>query len=161
MAVKSRAGAPTREVIMKRVLAAAALSAAFLAVPFSAMAQAPPYSNGPVWDVSQIRTKDGRFDDYIKWVSTAWKAQEEALMKAGYIIGYKVYTVVDPRDGEPDILLCTEYKNMAVMDTPVAQMYAWAAKHLGSTKQQNQGEVSRGSMRTVMGDVLMRELILK
>jgi hypothetical protein len=146
---------------MKRVIAAAALSAAFLVVSFSADAQAPPFSNGPVWDVSHIRTKDGHWDEYIQWVSTDWKAQQEALLKGGYIIGYKVYSVVDARDGEPDILLCTEYKNMAAMDVAPAQIYAFAAKHFGSTAEQNSHEASRGSMRTVMGDVLIREINLK
>jgi hypothetical protein len=146
---------------MKRVILAAALSVAFLGSAVRADAQAPPFSNGPVWDVVHIRTKDGRFDDYIKWVSTAWKQQQEALMKAGYIIGYKVYTVVDAREGEPDILLCTEFKNMGAMDTPVAEMYDFAAKHFGAIGQQNQQEVARGSMRTVMGDVLIREIDLK
>lgn len=146
---------------MKRVIAAAALSAAFLATPYLATAQAPPFSNGPVWDVQHIRTKDGHFDDYIKWVSTVWKADQEELKKAGYIIDYKVYSVVDPRADEPDILLCTEFKNMAAMDTPVAEYYAFAAKHFGAIAQQDQQQAARDSIRTAMGDVLLREIILK
>jgi hypothetical protein len=146
---------------MKRLSSAAALAAAFLVLPLAATAAPPPYSNGPVWDVVHIRTKDGRTDDYLKWVDTAWKAQEEALIKGGYAIGYKVYMVVDPREGEPDILLCTEFKNMAAMDTPVAEAYAFMAKQYGSATKANQEEVDRGSLRTVMGDVLIRELDLK
>lgn len=146
---------------MKRVIAAAVLSVAFLGVSSFAAAQAPPFSNGPVWDVQHIRTKDGHFDDYMKWVSTVWKSNQEAWMKAGYTIGYKVYVVVDPRAGEPDILLCTEYKDMATMDKPVAELYAFAAKHFGSATQQNQEEASRESIRTPMGDVLIREVNLK
>ena len=82
-------------------------------------------------------------------------------MKGGYTIGYKVYVVVDPRQGEPDIMLCTEYKNMAAMDVSVAEQYAFAAKHFGSTAQQDQQEASRQSIRTALGDVLLREINLK
>jgi len=146
---------------MKRVILAAALSVAFLGSAASALAQAPPYSNGPVWDVQHIRTKDGHFDDYVKWLSTVWKPMEETMMKGGYIIGYKVYVVVDPRADEPDILLCTEYKNMAVMDTSVAELYAFMAKHFGSTAQQDKEQADRASIRTSLGDVLIREINLK
>jgi len=146
---------------MKRVIAAAALSAAFIAMSSFAAEPGPPFSNGPVWDVQQIRTKDGHFDDYIKWVATVWKSYQEAWMKGGYTIGYKVYVVVDPRQGEPDIMLCTEYKNMAAMDVSVAEQYAFAAKHFGSTAQQDQQEASRQSIRTALGDVLLREINLK
>jgi len=146
---------------MKRVIAAAALSAAFVLTSSLAAEPGPPFSNGPVWDVQQIRTKDGHFDDYIKWVSTVWKSYQEAWMKGGYTIGYKVYVVVDPRQGEPDILLCTEYKDMAAMDVSVAEQYAFAAKHFGPTAQQDQQQASRESIRTALGDVLLREINLK
>jgi hypothetical protein len=145
---------------MKRVIAAAALSVAFLGVSSFAAEPAPPFSNGPVWDVQHIRTKDGHFDDYMKWVSTVWKAYQVAWMKAGYTIGYKVYVVVDPRSDEPDVLLCTEYKNMAAMDVPVAEQYAFAAKHFGATAQQDKAQADRGSIRTALGDVLLREVDL-
>lgn len=115
----------------------------------------------PVWDCQQIRTKDGHFDDYMKWLATDWKQQQEALLKAGYIIGYKVYNMVDNRAGEPDIMLCTEFKNMAAFDTPVAQMWAAQAKLSGSVAKSDQEQAARGSIRTALGDVLIRELKLK
>lgn len=146
---------------MKRLMSAAALAAAYITTSAIASAQTPPISNGPVWDCAQVRTKDGQSDAYMNWVATQWKAQEEALIKGGYAIGYSVYSVVDPRDGEPDVLLCTELKNMAAMDTPVSEIYAFMSKHFGSVKKADQGEVARGSMRKVMGDVLLRQVNLK
>ena len=146
---------------MKHLFAALAACAAFVVAPALAADVSPPYENGPVWDFTEIKTKDGHFDDYVKWLSTEWRAQEEALKKAGYIVDYKVYAVADPRGDDPDIILATEYKNMAAMDTPVAEMYAFQAKHMGSVDQANQQQAARGSIRTIMGDVLTRELILK
>lgn len=141
------------------VLASAAALLAAAAGPVQA--QAPPFDNGPVWSVTQVKVKDGRFDDYAKWLSNVWKPQEEALKKGGYIIGYKVLATVDARTGEPDLLLCEEYKNMAAFDVPVAEMYAFMAKQYGSIAKANQGEVARGSIRTIMGTELYRELVLK
>ena len=97
----------------------------------------------------------------MKWVSTEWKSQEEALKKAGVITDYKVYLVSNPRADEPDILLAQQYKNMAAFDTPMAQQYAMQAKISGSIQKANQQQAARGSLRTIMGDVMMREAILR
>ena len=145
---------------MKLLLAGFASAAAFVITPAFA-AVSPPYENGPVWDFAQVKTKDGHFDDYMSWLSTSWKAQEEALKNAGYIMDYKVYIVADPRGDDPDIILATEYKNMAAMDTPVAEMYAFAEKTMGPTSKTDAEQAGRGSIRTIMGDVLTREVILK
>ena len=147
---------------MKYSLAALAASLAFAVAP--AIAQddnMPAYENGPVWDFAQIQTKDGHQDDYLRWLATDWKRQEEALRKAGVILSYHVYMVQNPRQGEPDIVLAQEYKNMATFDTPVAQQYAFQAKVAGSIAKSNQGQAARGSIRTIMGDVMMREAVLR
>lgn len=72
-----------------------------------------------------------------------------------------MYGVVAAREGEPDVLLCTEFKNMAAFDTPVSKVYSFMAKHFGSVTKADQQEVDRGSMRTVLGDVMLRQLELK
>jgi hypothetical protein len=147
---------------MKHLFGAVAASLTLLALPaIAADSNAPSYENGPVWDLAQIKTKDGHFDDYMKWVATEWKSQEEALKKAGVIIDYKVYMVQNPRTDEPDLILAQEYKNMAAFDTPVAQQYALQAKINGSVAKANQQQAARGSIRTIMGDPMVREAILK
>jgi hypothetical protein len=147
---------------MKRLLASFVTSAALLSVPaLAADDNSPSFETGPVWDFAQVQTKDGHFDDYMNWLSTAWKAQQEALKKRGIILDYKVYLVQDPRQNEPDILLATEYKNLAAFDTPVSKQYAVQAEIAGSLVKSNQEQAARGSIRTLMGDVLTREAILK
>jgi hypothetical protein len=145
---------------MKRVIAALAAAFALIALPAIA-ASDRGYDNGPVWDVGSIQTKDGHFDEYMKFVTTTWKSQQEALKKAGYILDYKVYVVTDPRDNEPDIFLATKFKNMAAFDTSIDEMDAFMAKHFGSQEKSNKEQADRGAIRTVRGDMLMRELILK
>ncbi len=149
---------------MKHTLTAVAVSVAFALSASVALAQdagGPSYENGTVWDYAAVKTKDGHFDDYMKWLSTDWKRQEEALKQAGVIMDYKVLVTTDPRDNEPDIFLAQEYKNMAAFDTPIAQQYALFARIAGPLTKTNHEEESRGSIRTLMGDVLVREAILK
>ena len=147
---------------MKRLIASFVTSAALITVPaLAADDNSPSFETGPVWDFAQVQTKDGHFDDYMKWLSTEWKAQQEALKKRGIILDYKVYLVQDPRQNEPDILLATEYKNLAAFDTPIAKQYAVQAEIAGSLVKSNQEQAARGTIRTIMGDVLTREAILK
>src|ERR1051325_3711240 len=84
---------------------------------------APPFENGAVVDVTSIQTKDGHFNDYMHWLSTDWKHQEEALKKAGVVTDFHVWLVQNRRAGEPDIFLTQTYKNMAVLDASQAQQY--------------------------------------
>jgi hypothetical protein len=144
----------------RMTMALAALSLATSA----AIAQdpdAPSFAKGAVWDYASIKTKDGHFDDYMKWLSTEWKAQQDALKKAGYISGYKVLIVGDPREGEPDIILATEYPNMATFDHSVAEEYAFAKKSFGPLAKASKEQADRGTIRTVMGDMMLREAVLK
>jgi hypothetical protein len=134
-----------------------------LAISTAASAQDAPraYDNGPVWDIQSIQTKPGHFDDYMRFVATTWRAQEEALKKQGAVLDYKVYNVVDPRDNEPDIFLAVEYKDMATYDAPLDAQDALMKKVYGSTSEASKKMADRDTIRTVRGDLLTRELILK
>jgi len=120
-----------------------------------------PYKDGPVTDVSFVRTKPGKFDDYMKWVDTVWKQTNEEAKKAGIIIGYKVSTSEPRSPSDPDLILEITYPNMATLDGITEKFDAIAEKVEGSVQKSNQNEIDRGSLRDVLGSVLTRELILK
>jgi hypothetical protein len=147
---------------MKYSLAAvAALLALGLAPALAEDGNSPAFENGPVWDMAQIQTKDGHQNDYLHWLATDWKRQEVALKKAGVILSYHVYMVQNARNGEPDIMLAQEYKNMAVFDASQAQQYALQAKIAGSIAKSDHEQAARSSIRTIMGDMMLREAVLK
>lgn len=147
---------------MKYSLAALAASLAFTVAPAIAQDEnAPMFENGVVLDVASIQTKDGHFNDYMHWLATDWRRQEEALKKAGVITDYHVWLVQNQRAGEPDIMLTQTYKNMAVFDASQAQQYALQARIAGSIAKSDQGQAARGSIRTIMGDMMVREAVLK
>src|SRR5450755_4737504 len=101
---------------ISRILCAvgAVLSLASLATV--AYADGRDYNDGPVQNVSFIRTVDGHFDDYMHWLATTYKKQQEAAKKAGIITGYRVFVIEARGPNDPDILLVTEFKNWAALD---------------------------------------------
>jgi hypothetical protein len=75
---------------MKLRLAAGAACVGLLVSGAAALADDHAYTEGGLVNVSYIRTEYGKFDEYMKYVDTTWKTEQEAAKKAGYITGYKV-----------------------------------------------------------------------
>jgi hypothetical protein len=147
---------------MKTLTASFCAGAAMLALPVMASAdEARAYDNGPVWNIAYIQTKAGHFDDYMKFVSTSWKAEQEALKAKGLVLDYKVLAPQDPRDNEADLILMIEYKNMAAFDVPLDDMDAVTKKLSGSITAANKAYADRETIRVEKGQVLTRELVLK
>jgi hypothetical protein len=147
---------------MKHLVAAAAAAFALVAGS-AALAQNAPrtYENGPVVETSYVETKPGMFNDYLQYISTTWKAEQEAAKKDGDVLEYHVLAVDHPRAGEADLVLVVIYKDMAVFDRSQAFLDARAAKLEGSVAASNQHFMERSAIRTLRGSVLTRELMLK
>ena len=127
----------------------------------AAVADEHPFTEGPVVNVSAIRTEYGRFDDYMKFLATTWKASQEAAKKAGYITGYKVINVEARGENDPDIYLVIYYKNWAALDDATAKADAVTKQVEGSLAAANQGAVDRGKIRRVLGSWTGQQLDLK
>ena len=149
---------------MKRTTQVACALAALLAVtalPGTALADGRDYSDGPVINVASIRTVDGHFDDYMHWLATSYKRQQEAAKKAGLITAYRVI-VIEPRGpNDPDILLVTEYKNWAALDNLGGKFDKVLAETEGSVDNANKGLADRNKIRTLLGSRTQQEAILK
>ena len=119
------------------------------------------WNDGPVINVSSIRTVDGHFDDYMHWLATTYKKQQEAAKKAGLITSYRVI-VIEPRGpNEPDILLVTEFKNWAALDHLGSKLDQISAQIEGSVEAAAKSEVDRAKIRTVLGSRTQQEALLK
>jgi hypothetical protein len=119
------------------------------------------WNDGPVINVASIRTVDGHFDDYMHWLATTYKKQQEAAKKAGLITSYRVI-VIEPRGpNEPDILLVTEFKNWAALDHLGSKLDQISAQIEGSVEAAAKSEVDRAKIRTVLGSRTQQEAILK
>ena len=146
---------------VKNRFAACAAATVFACLSLAAFAQEHPYSEGIVVNVARIRTVDGHFDDYMKWLATEWKRQQEIAKKAGYIVGYEVMTVEARTPDDADILLVTRYANWAALDGALAKGDE-VIKQLGQTNDQSsKQQAARASIRTVLGSSTMQVLDLK
>jgi hypothetical protein len=127
----------------------------------AALADDHSYTEGPVVNVSRIRTVDGHFDDYMNFVATKWKAEQEAAKKAGDVLSYQVLTVEPRTPDDPDLYLVITFKNWAALDGSIAKNDAIAKAVDGSVSAANKGEMDRASIRRVLGSETMQVLNLK
>jgi len=127
----------------------------------TALANGRDYNDGPVVNVSAIRTVDGHFDDYMHWLQTGWKKQEEAAKKAGLIVDYHVYIAEPHGPNDPDIYLVVTYKNWATLDGIGGKFDALSEQLEGSLDKADQAQSSRGKIRTILGSETIQEAALK
>jgi hypothetical protein len=137
------------------------VTCALLFLATLAYADGRNFNDGPVVNVSAIKTVDGHFDDYMQWLATNWKKQEEAAKKAGLITKYQVLVVESQGPHDPDIYLVVEYKNWAALDGLGSKFDAVSAQVEGSIEKANQAEVDRAKIRTVLGSKTMQVAELK
>jgi hypothetical protein len=146
-----------------KTLCALMASLALLQTGSAALAQeeAPPYENGPVWEVTGIAVQYGHLPEYMQFVASGWKREQEMLKADHRILDYKVFLTSNPRKGEADVLLAVLYPNMAALDTTPAEEQALIRKAFGSVRSATQGADQRATFRTVQDSELFREVHLK
>ena len=118
------------------------------------------YEDGQVTAVTYLKIEYGKFDEYVKWLTSTWKPTIEAKKKEGLLVDYKVFSARPKSPNEPNVILMLTYKNMAGLDK-AAEEEAVAEKVIGSADVQNKARVERSEYRKVLGSELIRELILK
>jgi len=132
-----------------------------LIVGISAYAQVKrPFHSGTVWTVAFIRMKPGMETAYLNYLAGPWKANQEAMKKEGVIISYKVLTTEGHTPGDWNLMLMTEFKNLATMEANEEKADALVQQVVGDDEKQRQGYRERLEIREVMGDRLAREIVL-
>jgi hypothetical protein len=138
------------------------LAALLVIVSASVFAQVKrPYHNGSVWNIAFIRMKPGMDAAYLNYLAGQWKAEQEAQKKDGNILSYKVLSVEGHTPTEFNLMLMTEYKNLATMEANEEKSEAVAQKVVGDDEKQRQGYRERLEIREIIGDRLAREIILE
>ena len=118
------------------------------------------YSEGPVVEVTYVKIKPGKFDDYMKFLATTYRTLMEANKKAGLIQDYGIYQATPRSPQDPDLMLTTTFPNMAALDRN-EEAEALSVKTSGSMASQTQAAVDREAIREILGSELLRKLILK
>jgi len=119
-----------------------------------------PYRNGSVWSIAFIRMKPGMESAYLTYLAGDWKKEQEALKSAGIVVSYKVLSTEGHSAGDWNLLLMTEYKDLASMEASEQKAEAIALKLVGGDEKGRQGYKDREQIREIMGDRLAREVVL-
>jgi hypothetical protein len=120
-----------------------------------------PYRNGSVWSIGFIKMKPGMETAYLNYVAGDWKREQEALKKDGQIISYKVMTTEDHGSDDWNIMLMSEYKNLATMEANENKADNLLQTVIGTDEKQMQGYRDRLQIREVLQNRLAREIVLE
>ena len=143
----------------------ALLSFAAMLLPTLSIAQsapARPFHDGPVWEITYVKAKPGVALKYMEYLASDWKTEQEALKKAGLILNYMVIGSEAHSPTDFDLMLMTEYKDLATMEANQDKAEAVTNQALNSNDQKMiAGYEERASWREIIGNRLGREIILE
>ena len=120
-----------------------------------------PYRNGTVWSIGFIRMKPGMETAYLNYVAGEWKREQEALKKDGQIVSYKVLTTEAHGAADFNIMLMTEYKDLATYERDLEKADNLLQTVVGNDDKQRQGYRDRLEIREVLQDRMAREIVLE
>jgi len=125
------------------------------------------YTEGLVREVSFYKTKQGQFDEYMKYLRANFLPQQEEAKKQGLIAGYQVLLSTPSTADDWDVAIVTLYKSFgAALDYNQGdeeKMKAISSKHFKTMDEQKQREMTakRFDMRDYKGTRYLREVTLK
>lgn len=144
---------------MRKVASALAFVCILIfAVP--SLAQSKPYQEGPVWQIQFIHAKAGMEDRYLRYLAGDWKKEQEAMKKAGYVLDYKVIVTEAHNPMDPNVILMSQFKDLATMEANADKAEALAHQLFGGSEKVEAGYQDRASYRDIIGERLGREIIL-
>ena len=142
---------------MRYLLIGAAMLAALSTSPASAQQSA--MKAGPMWTAARIAVEDGQMQNYMDYLTKTWMESQAYAKSQGWLLDYYVLQSVNPRDGEPNLVLLTRYS-----DYPTAaeaeRRNVLMNQHM-SLDDHSAAAASgqRNAMRHQMGSVLYREMV--
>src|SRR3989442_1791194 len=125
------------------------------------------FPGGSVWESSGYRTKQGHFDDYMKYLRQNFLPQGQEAKKAGLVLDQKVYLHVPANPTDPDVVICTLHASFAkALDYDAgddAKAKDIAGKHWKTLDEQKQRDMAakRFEFRDFLGTSYYREVNLK
>jgi len=152
--------------MMKNVIRViAVLAFAAMLLPNLSPAQAMPmrpFHDGPVWEITFVKMKAGLGLNYMNFLASDWKKEQEALKQAGLILNYMVIETESHSPNDFDLMLMVEFKDLATMEANQDKAEAVANQALNSNDQKMiAGYQERASWREIIGERLARQIVLE
>lgn len=120
-----------------------------------------PYHDGPVWEINFIRVKAGMEDRYMRYLAGDWKREQDAMKKNGFTVDYKIFATEAHGPQDFNVILMTQYKDLASMEANRDKMEASLQQLFGGQEKIESGYQDRSSYREVVAQRLSREIILE
>jgi len=129
---------------------------------FSLQAQVKrPWRNGSVWDIAFVKMKPGMEAAYLTYLAADWKREQEELKKEGLTLSYKVIGAESHVPTDWNLMLMTEWKDLATMEAGQQKADALGQKLFGGDQKIQAGYRERLEIREVLGSRLAREIVLE
>lgn len=112
-----------------------------------------------MWTAARIAVEDGQMQNYMDYLTKTWTAQQEFAKSQGWLLEYHVLQSMNPRDGEPNIVLITTFNDLpsaAEADRRNAMLNQRLTLDDHSAAA---ASGDRNKMRHQMGSVLYREML--
>jgi len=145
----------------RMVLGAVAACSFVLGAAVSAQVVERVWDDGSVWVISKVDVKPGQYNAYIKYLRDVGLPRIDYGRKTGDILSYRVLSVQNSREGEPDVLVLTEYKNMAVFDRGPQFSDDMNRKLAGSLENRQAQMAQARGLSDPMGSMMAREVRLR
>lgn len=142
-------------------IALAMLASATLTLGGAASAQSSSYTPGTVWTFSHIKVEPGQFENYMDFLASTWKKSNEFGKKEGFVVSYHVFSVNNPREGEPDLILAVEARDYMSTADQLAMQKKFEAFMAMDQRKMEQAGGERKLMRKLAGGMELQELKLK
>ena len=142
---------------MRNLLLGIAALSLFASAPASA--QQSSFKAGPLWTAARISVEDGQMQNYMDYLNKTWTESQAYAKSQGWLLDYYVLQSVNPRDGEPNIVLLTRYSDYpsaveAERRNVLMNQHMSLDDHSAAT-----ASGQRNAMRHQMGSVLYREMV--
>ena len=148
-----------------KMIKAAAVAAVGLCLSAPVLAQ-EHFTEGPVWECSQYRVKEGKWDDYMNFVRNNANLQYAEAKKQGLLLDYKSFTKPLRNKDDWNYMICMQWKSFAELDYDKSVEDKWdaiTAARLKTADPAKQREMTkqRFEMRDFVGTVVFREVNLR
>jgi hypothetical protein len=140
----------------KIVICAAAL--AILATSAPALGQQSAVKPGPLWTAARIDVEDGQYENYMDWLTKVWVPNQEFAKSQGWISDYYILDNINARDGEPDIILISRFKDFPSAEEIERRNAVMNERMKQDDHSADAASGQRGKMRRLMGSILYREM---
>lgn len=135
------------------------IAAATMLATTPAIAQQSAMKDGALWTAARIAVEEGQMENYMDYLAKTWTANQDYAKAQGWLLDYHILQSVNPRDGEPNIILISRFADM-----PSAAEAERRSAILNQRQSQDDHSAAaasgqRNAMRKLQGSILYREQI--